>query len=259
MSARANAVRAVIHDLNHSAQAVQAALDLWVMDMEAANVETPMLERGHLRLQAALDQQKNLLLEMRDAALLEGNALVLYPSATDMGTLVQQVVQQVMPRYTIAECQLTLIVADNVSLAWCDAQRIRRVVFNVLDNALRYTHSFRDDGQVVVRVLHEQQQAVCVVQDNGRGIAADDLQRLGTKFTRLAQGEHNTEGMGLGLNFCIGILRLSNGSLHITSDGLGHGTTVTIRLPVAPSQAATKTNGHSADLVAMRTERTDEP
>ncbi|NJK81274.1 MAG: amino acid permease [Chloroflexaceae bacterium] len=58
MTARANAVRAVIHDLNHSAQAVQAALDLWVMDMEAANVETPMLERGHLRLQAALDQQK---------------------------------------------------------------------------------------------------------------------------------------------------------------------------------------------------------
>ncbi|NJP07363.1 MAG: HAMP domain-containing histidine kinase [Chloroflexaceae bacterium] len=204
------------------------------MELQAAEADATMTTSGHTRLQAALNQQKNLLEEMRDAALLEGNALMLHPVPTNITELVQHVVEQMRPRYEIAECALNLRVSEGVPLAWCDPHRIRRVVFNVLDNALRYTSSCRDDGLVEVTLTYETQRVLCQVRDNGRGIAPDDLQRLGQKFTRLARGEHDTEGMGLGLNFCIGILRLSNGSLDLTSPGLGHGTTVLIRLPIPP-------------------------
>jgi ligand-binding sensor domain-containing protein len=68
-------------------------------------------------------------------------------------------------------------------------------------------------------------------RDNGRGIAADDLEQLGQKFRRLKQGQHDPDGMGLGLNFCIGILQLSGGDLWITSAGEAQGATVTMTLP----------------------------
>lgn len=74
-------------------------------------------------------------------------------------------------------------------------------------------------------------QATAIIRDNGRGIAADDLEQLGQKFRRLKQSQHDPDGMGLGLNFCIGILQLSGGDLWIASAGEAQGTTVTITLP----------------------------
>lgn len=236
--ARANAVRAVIHDLNHTVQNIQAALDLWVMDLRDAHVAQSVMETGLARLQRTLDHQQMLLHEMRDAALLEGGKLILKPAAVNLGMLVQEVIDQVQPRYALADCALTYSIADDTPLAWCDPQRMRRVIYNLLDNALRYTSSYRDDDDSAVHVgiTYEADEVVCCVRDNGRGIAPDDLQRLGAKFTRLAQGEQDSEGMGLGLNFCIGILRLSQGSLQITSPGTGQGTMVTVRVPSARSQ-----------------------
>lgn len=251
--ARSTAVRAVVHDLNHTVQGIQAAIDLWVMDLRNASVYMPLIEDGYERVQCALEQQKRLLHEMRDAALLESGALVLHPQETDMGDLVQGVVQQLTPRYAIADCCLDLTVDEGVPLAWCDPQRMQRVIYNVLDNALRYTTSFRDDGEVKVTVTYEQRMVVCRVCDNGRGIAHADLQRLGKKFTRLAQGEHDPEGMGLGLNFCIGILRLSNGTLSITSPGKGQGTTVTLRLPTV--EAAVQRESGSSPVKTREKER----
>ncbi len=231
--ARADAVRAVVHDLNHTVQAVQAALDLWVMDLQAARVQQELVTTGHQRLQAALDQQRNLLHDMRDAALLEQGNLVLHPQPTDIQRLLLQVADQLAPSFTLADCRLTLNIPGSLPLIWCDARRIRRVITNVIENALQYTSSFRCDGLVEVSLRQEADEIVCQVSDNGCGIAPHNLKRLGSKFTRLAKGEQDSEGMGLGLNFCIGVLRLSSGSLDITSPGEGQGTTVTIRLSIA--------------------------
>lgn len=248
LQARANAVRAVVHDLNHTVQGIQAALDLWVMDLHGGGMPVPLIEEGQQRLQNALDLQKRLLQEMRDAALLEGGNLVLYPQATDMVALVQQVIHQLTPRYTMSDCRLTLSVPGDVPLAWCDQQRMQRVIYNILENALRYTSSFCDDGDVQVAIRHEPGAVVCDVRDNGRGIAPLDLQRLGAKFTRLAQGEHDPDGMGLGLNFCIGILRLSDGSLTISSPGEGQGTTVTMRVPTTGAHPQEPSNHTPTDV-----------
>jgi signal transduction histidine kinase len=108
---------------------------------------------------------------------------------------------------------------------------LRRVIYNILENAYRYTTSVRDDGCVEISLEATASSITCIIRDNGRGIAADDLEQLGQKFRRLKQGQHDPDGMGLGLNFCIGILQLSGGDLWIASAGEAQGTTVTITLP----------------------------
>lgn len=233
MSARADAVRMIVHDLNHTLQGIQSALDVWLLELCEHYTDRGVITTGQQRLQAALEQQRLLLRELRDTALLESGTLVLQPDVTDLGELVMRVAAQLQPRFDLAGCTLVVALADDVPPAWCDAARLQRVLYNVIENAFRYTTSFRDDGLVQINVLADGDEVVCMVQDNGRGIAAPDLERLGQKFARLVQGEGHPEGMGLGLNFAIGIMRLSNGSLTLTSPGLGQGTTVTLRLPCA--------------------------
>jgi signal transduction histidine kinase len=233
MHARSDAVRAVVHDLNHTVQGIQSALDVWLLELQEHPLEAAVIESGQDRLETALVQQRTLLQEMRDAALLESGSLMLQPAATDFGALVRQVAIQLQPRYDLGDCTLTVTIADDLPAAWCDPRRIQRVIYNVLENAFRYTTAVRDDGAVQVCVTHAGDELVCTVQDNGRGIAPSDLARLGQKFARLGRGEGDPEGMGLGLNFAIGIMRLSQGTLTLTSPGEAQGTTVTLRLPRA--------------------------
>ncbi|NJP06750.1 MAG: HAMP domain-containing protein, partial [Chloroflexaceae bacterium] len=83
MHARSDAVRAVVHDLNHTVQAIQSAMDVWMMGLEYHQLDMTLIEPGRDRLQSVLDQQRDLLQDMRDAALLEAGKLVLQPEVTD--------------------------------------------------------------------------------------------------------------------------------------------------------------------------------
>lgn len=235
LNARTDAIRAVVHDLNHTIQATQSALDLWVLELKDAEIDPELIQLGQERLQSTLEHQQMLLQDLRDAALLESGHLKLQPQATDLPILVQRVMTKLAARFELAECQLHFMPpANELPKVWCDAERIRRVLANILENALRYSCSFRDDGLVEVRLSSEGSDVICEIIDNGLGIAPEDLQRLGQKFVRVAQGEGRPEGLGLGLNFAMGVARLSGGSLVLASPGEGQGTTVTLRLPAAP-------------------------
>ncbi len=231
MHARTDAVRTVVHDLKHTVQAVQSALDVWRLKLDSTFNQHSTIQQGHERVAKALYRQYDLLDELRDAALLESDSLVLQLERIDVGQLVQEVVEQMRPRFALATCELTLEENDAPLCAVCDPRRLRRVVHNILENAYRYTTSVRDDGSVQVTLTATDQQITCTIRDNGRGIAPDKLELLGRKFLRLRQGQNDPEGMGLGLNFSIGILRLSGGNLQLTSAGEGQGTTVTVTLP----------------------------
>lgn len=231
MHARTEAVQSVVHDLKHTVQAVQSAFDVWYLKLDHSFGAQPSIEHGYQRVAKVLYQQQELLDQLRDAALLESGTLVLQPERFDFQQLVQDVVDQMQPRFALSGCTLTVRGEDGTLFIYGDPRRLRRVVYNILENAYRYTTSVREDGCVQITLGATASGITCTVEDNGRGIAADQLEQLGQKFLRLKQGKHDPDGMGLGLNFCIGILRLSNGEFQITSSGEAQGTTVTITLP----------------------------
>jgi cell cycle sensor histidine kinase DivJ len=86
-------------------------------------------------------------------------------------------------------------------------------------------------GRVSVVARLERNHFVIEVSDNGIGISAADLPRIGTPFLQAdANYDRRYEGTGLGLSVVKGLVALHGGSLSITSV-LGRGTTVSIRLP----------------------------
>jgi signal transduction histidine kinase len=233
MRARMEETEAAVHDLRHGIHDIMSALDIFKLDLFDANVAPHIFQNGVRSLGDSIDSISTLLDDMLDAAKLQHQVLTLSPAATDLRALVEQVARRFETQCRMFGCTLTIGAEDALPPAWCDARRMARVLYNVLHNAVKYT-TVRDDGAagvVTVTLGHEGSQLFCRVADNGPGIAPDQLARLGQRFARAAGGSRDVEGTGLGLNFCIGIMKQHGGAFEITSPGPGQGALVTLQLP----------------------------
>ena len=118
---------------------------------------------------------------------------------------------------------------------FADPHRLREVLQNVIDNAIKYTMS----GSVTVSLTGDQTVVQIQVKDTGPGIAAEDLSHLFQKFYRVDSSlTRSIGGTGLGLFICRKILELYNGRIWAESQ-VGKGSTFFINLPrLSAEQAA---------------------
>lgn len=106
-----------------------------------------------------------------------------------------------------------------------DKNRIRQVFINVIDNAVKYSSA----GDTVTIMAYEKGGSVVVmVTDTGCGIKSSDLSKVKTKFYK---ANHTRRGSGIGLAVADEIITMHGGTMEITSEGEGKGTTVIITLP----------------------------
>lgn len=134
-----------------------------------------------------------------------------------------------------------------------DPDRIEQIVTNLLGNAIKYTN---DGGAIRVSVGHAPDGwAAFTIQDNGVGISPDAFKTL---FKIFSQASHSLDrsqgGLGIGLALSQELARLHGGLIQAHSDGLGKGSTFTLRLP------ASKSNGqlHQHPASAHKLEKAHE-
>ena len=106
-----------------------------------------------------------------------------------------------------------------------DKNRIRQVFINVIDNAVKYSSA---GDTITIKAFERDGNVVVSVTDTGVGIKKSDLAKVKTKFYK---ANHTRRGSGIGLAVADEIISLHGGTLDITSQGEGLGTTVTISLP----------------------------
>jgi len=113
-----------------------------------------------------------------------------------------------------------------------DPHQLRRVLINLLENALRYTPA---EGTITLSASRRHGQVILSVADTGEGIDAEHLPHLSERFYRLdASRARQHGGTGLGLAICKGIVEAHHGQLVIDSTP-GQGTTVRVMLPADPA------------------------
>ena len=118
--------------------------------------------------------------------------------------------------------------------AHVDPDRIREVITNLFDNAVKYT----EQGKITIGITGNDKVIQMHVADTGAGIAKDDVPHLFQKFYRVDNSAtRSVGGTGLGLFICKAIVDLYNGAIWADSK-LGEGTTFYINLPRLSSQQA---------------------
>jgi PAS domain S-box-containing protein len=117
----------------------------------------------------------------------------------------------------------------------CDADKLRQVLINLVDNAVKYSP---DGGRVRVRIEPNEHWLRLLVLDEGLGIAHGELQRIFSKFYRVdPQQRGGVGGTGLGLYISRELVRLMGGELSVTSKE-NHGSTFVVELPREPARKA---------------------
>jgi signal transduction histidine kinase len=174
-------------------------------------------------------------------------ALTAEPQIFDLRQVIKDLVTGFTP--TARSKGLTLKVEDRVleqaRLVHADPQQIKRVLTNIISNALKFT----DRGTVTIGYSagSSPEWETVVVADTGRGMKPEHVQTLFTPFSRF---DHSVEGIGLGLALSKVLMGLNGGSLSAESE-LGKGTQFTIRMRSAAGELVQNNrNGHQ--LLAER-------
>lgn len=117
------------------------------------------------------------------------------------------------------------------SIVFVDEMHFTNVIFNLMDNAVKYKSPDRE-LHLFVSTKNESGRLVISIADNGIGIKRDDLKKIFEKFYRVHTGNrHDVKGFGLGLAYVHNVVKALGGTIHAESE-LGKGTKFIISLPI---------------------------
>ncbi|MCB9604696.1 MAG: HAMP domain-containing histidine kinase [Sandaracinus sp.] len=211
----------VSHELRTPLARIRVAVDLASEgDAEAARMALEDIAID-------LNELESLVGDILAAARVDARDAVPLPSGPmDAAALVERAVERTRARH--ASRRIELEAQDDVQVRG-DAMLLRRVVENLVDNAHKYSPS--PDTPIRVRAFADHDEWVVRVEDEGAGIAPEDLPRVFEPFYR-ADKSRTRGGVGLGLSLVKRIVEAHEGTVALQSE-LGVGTTVEVRLPRA--------------------------
>ena len=245
---------ALLENLQTTQMALQKALTLRdeFMSVVAHELRTPLntlfmdvqmrkmlLERGkiavfdavYLEKMVARDQRQvqsmvRLIDDMLDVTRIRSNHLSIRPAPFDLPILLGRVVGNLSLQAQTAGSVITLHANQPVTGCW-DEFRIEQVVTNLLTNALRYGNG----KPVEVSLVLVGDSVVLHVRDQGRGISAQDQQRIFDPFERAVGQDDSTSGLGLGLYITRQLVEAHGGTISVQSRE-AEGSTFSVTLPL---------------------------
>ena len=140
---------------------------------------------------------------------------------------VSSVVSQLAIKAEEKGLSLTMNVPDDLPAVLADETRLRQILRNLLENALKFT----EKGEVLIGAYHKDEKVIFWVRDTGIGISEEDQKLIFDKFRQVPGGK-GSGGAGLGLSVAKELVEFHGGRIWIESE-LGKGSTFSFSIPVA--------------------------
>ena len=233
MTARLRAVRQMqvdfVANVSHELRTPLTAVKGLVETLRDGAVDDPQVRDRFLEtVEGETDRLIRLVNGLLILSRADSEALNLQRESVDVAQLVRATVDKLAPQAGAREVALQVEASPDAPLALADPDRIEQVLVNLLDNAIKYS---RPGGTVTVRLDGGQGGVARVqVRDEGLGIPAENLARIGERFYRADKARSRAEGgSGLGLAIAQALVEAHGGRLWLESQE-GQGTVVTFTL-----------------------------
>jgi PAS domain S-box-containing protein len=183
-----------------------------------------------------VDHLAHLVDDLLDVARISEGKIALRQEAVDLKSVIAQAIETAGPLIAAREHHLDVVEPAQGVWVSGDPVRLAQSMGNLLHNAAKFTPK---GGRIKVEVTLADGAVRIAVQDNGIGIADDNLSRIFGMFTQAAvPPDRAPEGLGIGLSLVSRLLEMHGGRLSATSPGIGLGSTFTVELPVLRTGAA---------------------
>ena len=239
---RAEFISTASHEMRTPVAAIEGYLALALND-KVSTIDSRargFLEKAH----ASTQHLGQLFQDLLTSAKAEDGRLTNHPQVVDVGGFIEQLVSDL--KFTAEKKGLAVEfvfssyrtidaskskegdkVINPLYYAFADPDRLREVITNIFDNAVKYT----DQGTISIGLTGNNQVVQFFVRDTGPGIPAEDVPHLFQKFYRVdSSATRSIGGTGLGLFICRKIIELYGGRIWVESE-LGKGSTFYINLP----------------------------
>jgi signal transduction histidine kinase/CheY-like chemotaxis protein len=241
-AARADAERAnrlkdqFLATVSHELRAPLTAMVLWGGILRDDSVAPELRAKAHDAIQQSAEVQARVVGDLLDVARAIAGKLHIDIRTVEVEQLVRGALDAITPaalaKQIVLDRRGTLVGGELLG----DAVRLRQVLVNLLANAVKFSEP---GGRVTIGVSRRARSITIEVEDRGRGIAPELLPHLFEPFNHAGDSSrHGEGGLGLGLAIAKQLVELHRGTIVASSDGPGHGTTLTVVLPAVASRRA---------------------
>jgi PAS domain S-box-containing protein len=177
-----------------------------------------------------VDHLAHLVDDLLDVARISEGKISLRKEDVEIKRVIAQAIETAGPLIAARQHRLEVIQPERGIWVSGDSVRLAQSMGNLLHNAAKFTPK---GGHIKVEVRLDGGQVRITVQDNGIGIAEDNLPRIFGMFAQVAvPPDRAPEGLGIGLSLVSRLLEMHGGKLSASSPGIGMGSTFTVELPV---------------------------
>lgn len=160
---------------------------------------------------------------------IEQQRFPLNPKEFSLTSLARELIDEFEPYIKASNIEIKFLSQENLPKVLADKSRIKLVIENLLDNAIRY---IKDNGVVEIKIEQKENSVRFEIKDNGVGIPEEDQKYIFQKFFRSENIlRHQTQGTGLGLYIAKSIVEKSKGQMGFKSKE-GKGSTFWFTLPI---------------------------
>ena len=215
--------RGVSHDLRTPLTIIMGQAQLAMRSMKAGKRDA--VERSLEAIVSSGQRMNTMIEDLVDTARSQAGTIRLEREPLDLPQFVNELKDKMAG---VLEAKRIEIVPPPQPLprVWADADRLERILTNLLTNALKYS-----EAKVTVRFEHKDGEVVTSVTDRGIGIAPEDLPHMFERYYR-AKGARTAEGLGLGLFITRMLVEAHGGRIWVESEP-GKGSTFYFTLPIA--------------------------
>ena len=215
------------HELRNPLAPMRTALEIMriATDNEAARAQAQSI------LERQLKQMARLIDDLLDLSRISHGKLELRREHVTLRAVVESAVEITRPTLEALGHQLRIDLPSEEVHLHADPTRLSQVFSNLLHNAAKYTEQ---PTSIVLAAEVQHEHVIVRVEDNGIGIAPENLQRVFEMFTQVGRSlEQSRGGLGVGLSLSQWLVRLHGGAIEARSEGLGKGSQFIVRLPIS--------------------------
>lgn len=225
-----NILSVTTHDLRNPIAAIQGYSELMKDNIKAGQVVDEDSELFMDYIQKGAQNMSELVEQLNEVALLELNQLDVQSVRVDLNWLVNEAADLMKVQAKQKNLDFSFDPSDKPIYVEVDLPKCKRIIFNLIGNAIKYTHT---GGAIRVWVEEEGSVSKVHVKDTGIGISKDKIDSIFEPFRKLSKmGTSGEFSSGLGLFICNYMVRLFKGSIQVNSE-LGVGSIFTMLLPIA--------------------------